>query len=84
MAYRNRVDSAYRIYPKKKKEEPISTVDEYQEAFINALESYDTRQKKPVRWNFLTDNEGMFQVSRAISPMMNMNERLYRIITKAT
>jgi len=83
MAYRNRVDSAYRIYPKKKKEEPISTVDEYQEAFISALEGYDVRQKKPVRWNWIKDNEGMFQVARAISPMMKTNERLHRILTKA-
>jgi len=73
----------FRISPKEKKEEPISTVDEYQEAFISALEAYDVRQKKPVRWNFLTDNEGMFQVARAISPMMKTNEKLYQIITKA-
>ena len=73
----------FRISRKKKEEEPISTVDEYQEAFISALEAYDVRQKKPVRWNFLTDNEGMFQVARAISPMMKTNEKLYQIITKA-
>ena len=85
MAYRNLIDKegAYRIYPKKKKEEPISTVDDYQKEFLKSLEAYDTRQKKPVRWNFYTDNEGMFQVSRAISPMMKTNERLYRIVTKA-
>ena len=73
----------FRVYPKKKKEEPISTYDDYQKAFIKGLESYDIRQKKPVRWIFLKDNEGMFQVSRAISPMMRMNEKLYRIITRA-
>ena len=39
----------FRISPKEKKEEPVSTVDEYQDAFIKALESYDVRQKKPVR-----------------------------------
>ena len=72
----------FRVYPKKKKEEPISTYEEYQEAFIKGLESYDIRQKKPVRWNFLKDNEGMFQLSRAISPMMKTNERLHRILTK--
>ena len=85
MAYRNLIDrqGAFNVYEKPKKKEPISTVDEYQEAFISALEAYDVRQKKPVRWNFLTDNEGMFQVSRAISPMMKMNEKLYQIITKA-
>ena len=72
----------FRISPKEKKEEPISTVDEYQDAFIKALEGYDVRQKKPVRWNWIKDNEGMFQVARAISPMMKTNERLHRILTK--
>ena len=62
----------FRISPKEK-EEPISTVDEYQDAFITALEGYDVRQKKPVRWNWIKDNEGMFQVARAISPMMKTN-----------
>ena len=52
MAYRNLIDKegAYRIYPKKKKEEPISTVDDYQKKFLKSPEAYDTRQKKPVRW----------------------------------
>ena len=84
MAYRNIAqDGAYRIYPKKKKEEPISTIDEYQNAFIKSLEAYETKQKKPVRWNFLKDNEGMFQLGRAINPMIKTNESLYRIITRA-
>ena len=85
MGYRNLVDrkGAFNVYEKPKKKEPISTIDEYQEAFLKSLEAYELRQRKPVRWNFLTDNEGMFQVSRAISPMMKTNERLYRIITKA-
>jgi len=72
----------FRVYPKKKKEEPISTMDEYQKEFIKALEGYDVRQKKPVRWNFLKDNEGMFELARSISPMMRLNEGLHRVITK--
>ena len=85
MAYRNLIDrqGAFNVYEKPKKKEPISTVDEYQQAFLKSLEAYELRQRKPVRWNFYTDNEGMFQVSRAISPMMKMNEKLYKIITKA-
>ena len=82
MAYRNQYDGAYRISPKRKEEEG-SPIEQYQKAFIKSLEAYDVRQKKPVRWNFYKDNEGMFQISRAISPMMKTNERLYRIITKA-
>ena len=83
MAYRNLIDreGAYRIYPKKKKEEPISTIDEYQKAFLEGLEAYETKQKKPVRWNFLTDNEGMFQLTRAISPQMQLEEGIHKLLT---
>ena len=73
----------FRVYEKPKKKEPISTVDEYQKAFVKSLEAYELSQRKPVRWNFLTDNEGLFQIGRALDPMMKTNERLYRIITKA-
>ena len=60
----------FRVHPKKKKEEPISTMDEYQKEFIKALEGYDVRQKKPVRWNFLKDNEGMFNLSMVLDPAL--------------
>ncbi len=59
----SKVRGPFRVHPKKKKEEPISTVDAYQKAFIKGLEGYDIKQKKPVRWNFLKDNEGMFNLS---------------------
>ena len=85
MAYRNLIDrqGAFNVYEKPKKKEPISTVDEYQKAFLKSLEAYELRQRKPVRWNFYSDNEGMFQVTRALDPMMKLNERLYRVITRA-
>ena len=83
MAYRNQYDGAYRITQKRKKEEEGSPIDQYKKAFIKSLEAYDVRQKKPVRWNFFSDNEGMFQLSRAIDPMMRLNEKLYRVITRA-
>jgi len=63
----------FRVYPKKKKEEPISTIDEYQKEFIKALEGYDVRQKKPVRWNFLKDNEGLFNLSMVLDPVTRTN-----------
>ena len=64
MGYRNLTDrqGAFNVYEKPKKKEPISTVDEYQQAFLKSLEAYELSQRKPVRWNFLKDNEGMFQV----------------------
>ena len=66
----SKVRGPFRVYPKKKKKEPISTVDDYQQAFIKGLESYDVRQKKPVRWNFLKDNEGMFNLSLVFNPSL--------------
>ena len=66
----SKVRGPFRVYPKKKKEEPISTLDDYQKAFIKGLEVYDVRQKKPVRWNFLKDNEGMFNLSLVFSPQL--------------
>jgi len=66
----SKVRGPFRVYPKKKKEEPISTLDDYQKAFIKGLETYDVRQKKPVRWNFLKDNEGMFNLSLVFSPQL--------------
>ena len=82
MAYRNQYDGAYRITPKKKEEEG-SPIDQYKKAFIKSLEAYDVRQKKPVRWNFFSDNEGMFELSRSIDPMVKLNDGLYRLITRA-
>jgi len=69
----SKVRGPFRVYPKKKKEEPISTLDDYQKAFIKGLESYDVRQKKPVRWNFLKDNEGMFNLSLVLNPALRIN-----------
>ena len=83
MPYRNQQDGAYRITQIKKKEEEGSPLEQYQKAFIKSLEAYDVKQKKPVRWNFFSDNEGMFQVTRALDPMMKLNEGLYRKITQA-
>ena len=60
----------FRISPKKEEKEPISTYEEYQEAFIKGLEGYDIRQKKPVRWNFLKDNEGMMNIALTLNPTL--------------
>ena len=72
----SKVRGPFRVYPKKKKEEPISTLDDYQKAFIKGLETYDVRQKKPVRWNFLKDNEGMFNLALVLHPNLRNVIRL--------
>ena len=71
----------FRVYEKPDKKEPISTVDEYQKAFLKSLEAYELSQRKPVRWNFLTDNEGLFQITRAISPQMKLEEGIHKLLT---
>ena len=68
----SKVRGPFRVYPKKKKEEPISTLDDYQKAFIKGLEVYDVRQKKPVRWNFLKDSEGLLNLGLTLSPDLRM------------
>ena len=68
----SKVRGPFRVYPKKKKKEPISTVDEYQKAFIEGLEGYDVRQKKPVRWNFLKDNQGLFNLYLTLDPVQRI------------
>ena len=68
----SKVRGPFRVYPKKKKEEPISTLDDYQKAFIQGLETYDVKQKKPVRWNFFKDNEGLLNLSLLLNPKLRM------------
>ena len=66
----SKVRGPFRVFPKKKKEKPISTIDDYQKVFIKSLEAYDVKQKKPVRWNFLKDNEGMFNLGLTLTPAL--------------
>ena len=68
----SKVRGPFRVVPKKKKEEPISTVDDYQKAFIRGLESYDVKQKKPVRWNFFKDSEGLLNLGLTLAPDLRM------------
>ena len=72
---------AFGRYDKKRKTE-ITEIPEWQKVMIKVLDADIAAAKKPVRWNFLSDNEGMFQVGRVLDPMMKLNEGLYKAITK--
>ena len=72
---------AFGRYDKKRKTE-ITEIPEWQKVIAKVVDADIAAAKNPVRWNFLTDNEGMFQLSRAIDPIMKLNEGLYRAITK--
>ena len=80
----SKIRGPFRVYPKREEKEPISTMDEYHKEFLKALEGYDVRQKKPVRWNFLKDNEGLFQLSQTLDPYAKVNEGLNILWNKAT
>ena len=73
---------AFGRYDKKRKTE-ITELPEWQKVMTKVLDADIAAAKKPVRWNFFSDNEGMFQLSRSIDPIMKLNEGLYRTITKA-
>ena len=56
------------IYDKGKLKEPIDSLEEYKKSILKAIEGYDKKQKKPVRWNFFKDNEGLFRLSLTLDP----------------
>ena len=47
----------FEVYDKRKLKEPISSVDEYKEAVLKAIEGYDKKQAKPVRFNFFKNKK---------------------------
>ena len=72
---------AFGRYDKKRKTE-ITELPEWQKVMIKVINADIAAAKKPVRWNFLSDNEGMFQLSRALDPMMKLNEGLHQVLFK--
>ena len=68
-------------YDKKRKTE-ITEIPQWQKVMIKVLDADIAAAKKPVRWIFLTDNEGMFQVGRALDPIMKLNEGLHQVLFK--
>ena len=66
---------AFGRYDKKRKTE-ITEIPEWQKVITKVVGADIAAAKKPVRWNFITDNEGMFQVARALDPMMKLNDCL--------
>ena len=75
-------EGPFNVYEKSKQKEPIDSLKEFKKSMIKALEGYDTRQKKPVQWNFLTDNEGLFLLSRAIDPRVQVEKGVYKLLGK--
>ena len=74
-------EGPFKVYDKRKPElkEPINTVEEFKKSILKAIEGYDKKQKKPVRWNFLKDNEGLFRLSLTLDPFFQYRDAARRI-----
>ena len=72
-------EGPFEVYDKRKLKEPISSVDEYKEAVLKAIEGYDKKQAKPVRFNFFKDNEGLLRLSNTLNPFYKSTELLEEI-----
>jgi len=73
------VEGPFKVYDKRKLKEPINTVEEFKKSVLKAIEGYDKKQKKPVRWNFLKDNEGLFRLSLTLDPFFQYRDAARRI-----
>ena len=63
-------EGPFDIYDKRKLKEPVDSLEEYKKSVLKAIEGYDKKQKKPVRFNFFKDNEGLFRLSQTIDPFL--------------
>jgi hypothetical protein len=77
------VDGPFSIYDKRKKDEkePISSLEEYKRSVLKAIEGYSKKQKKPVRWNFLKNNQGLFKLSQSIDPFYTAMDTIQKATT---
>ena len=76
-------EGPFSVYKKRKKEsqEPVSDIDTYKKVVIQALENYQTKQRKPVRWNWFGDSEGAFKLGTSLQPSYRMLDTYSKIKT---
>ena len=74
-------EGPFNVYERRKQKEPIDNLKEFKKSMIKALEGYDTRQKKPVRWNWFGDGEGAFKLSTILSPTYQLLDTHSKITT---
>ena len=61
-------EGPFEVYDKGQLKKPIDSLEEYKKSVLKAIEGYDKKQKKPVRFNFFSDNEGLFRLSQTLDP----------------
>ena len=77
-------EGPFKVYDKRKPElkEPINTVEEFKKSVLKAIEGYDKKQKKPVRFNFFKDNEGLFRLSQTLDPFFKARDTARQLAGK--
>ena len=75
-------EGPFDIYDKRKPKEPVDSLEEYKKSVLKAIEGYDKKQKKPVRWNFFKDNEGLFRLSQTLDPFFKARDTARQLAGK--
>ena len=75
-------EGPFDIYDKRKPKEPVDTVEEFKKSVLKAIEGYDKKQKKPVRFNFFKDNEGLFRLSQTLDPFFKARDTARQLAGK--
>ena len=75
---------AFGSYKKRQEKPEINAIPQWQKVFQQVVSDDIAAAKKPVRWNFRKDNEGLFQLSQSLDPYAKLNEGLVLLWNKAT
>ena len=59
---------AFGSYKKRQDKPKIDDIPQWQKVFQGVISDDIAAAKKPVRWNFRKDNEGLFQLSQSLDP----------------
>ena len=75
---------AFGSYKKRQDKPEINDIPQWQKVFQQVVADDIAAAKKPVRWNFRKDNEGLFLLSQSLDPYAKLNEGLNILWNKAT
>ena len=67
----------YKKYQKKKE---IVDIPQWQKVFEQVMAEDIAATKKPVRWNFIKDNEGLMNLSLTLMPIFRKSRKYYNNI----
>ena len=71
---------AFGSYKKRQEKPEINDIPQWQKVFQQVVSDDIAAAKKPVRWNFRKNNEGLFQLSQSLDPYAKLNEGLVELL----